>query len=134
MDRGRLAAPGPAANFASAPREISNTSAGRFPDGADTASNCADFHTQAAASLVLPAPGGATNLVNLISETTSGGNPLDRMGSLLSSDDARGNLIAVAITGGDLAHGNEPVRPKRPLQGGEGESADDGPDADRAQQ
>src|ERR1700742_2170072 len=38
-------------------------------------------------------PGGATNLVNMIREATSGGNPLDRMGSLLSSDDARGSLM-----------------------------------------
>jgi outer membrane protein OmpA-like peptidoglycan-associated protein len=38
-------------------------------------------------------PGGATNLVNLIRETTSGGNPLDQVGSLLSNDDARGALM-----------------------------------------
>jgi len=38
-------------------------------------------------------PGGANNLVNMIRETTSGGNPLDRIGSLFSSDDARGTLM-----------------------------------------
>jgi hypothetical protein len=39
-----------------------NTSAGRFPDGADTDSNCNDFQTQAAAILSAPAPAGATNV------------------------------------------------------------------------
>jgi hypothetical protein len=39
-----------------------NASAGRFPDGADTDSNCADFSTQAAASLSAAAAAGATNI------------------------------------------------------------------------
>ena len=39
-----------------------NTSAGRFPDGADTDSNCNDFSTQAAASLSAASPAGATNI------------------------------------------------------------------------
>ncbi len=39
-----------------------NTSAGRFPDGADTDSNCTDFSTQAAASLSASSPAGATNI------------------------------------------------------------------------
>jgi hypothetical protein len=39
-----------------------NTSAGRFPDGADTDSNCNDFLTQAAATLQVAAPAGATNV------------------------------------------------------------------------
>lgn len=39
-----------------------NTSAGRFPDGADTDSNCTDFSTQAAASLSATSVAGATNI------------------------------------------------------------------------
>jgi hypothetical protein len=39
-----------------------NTSGGRFPDGADTDSNCNDFFTQAAASLSTASPAGATNI------------------------------------------------------------------------
>jgi len=39
-----------------------NTSTGRFPDGQDTGSNCADFLTQAAANLSAPAAAGATNI------------------------------------------------------------------------
>jgi non-reducing end alpha-L-arabinofuranosidase len=39
-----------------------NTSAGRFPDGADTDSNCSDFLTQAVATLSATSPAGATNL------------------------------------------------------------------------
>jgi hypothetical protein len=59
-------APAPASMFESwsmvvAPVAI-NTSTGRFPDGADTDSNCADFMTQAAASLSAPSAVGATNI------------------------------------------------------------------------
>jgi hypothetical protein len=39
-----------------------NTSAGRFPDGADTDSNCIDFQTQAIATLAAGASTGAINL------------------------------------------------------------------------
>jgi NPCBM-associated, NEW3 domain of alpha-galactosidase./Alpha-L-arabinofuranosidase B, catalytic. len=39
-----------------------NTSAGRFPDGADTDSNCSDFLTQSAASLSATSAAGATNI------------------------------------------------------------------------
>ena len=39
-----------------------NSSAGRFPDGADTDSNCADFLTQAVATLSASSLAGATNL------------------------------------------------------------------------
>jgi non-reducing end alpha-L-arabinofuranosidase len=39
-----------------------NSSAGRFPDGADTDSNCSDFLTQAVATLSASSPAGATNL------------------------------------------------------------------------
>ena len=39
-----------------------NSSSGRFPDGADTGSNCDDFLTQAVATLLAGSPVGATNL------------------------------------------------------------------------
>ncbi|HEX8713535.1 MAG TPA: alpha-N-arabinofuranosidase, partial [Terracidiphilus sp.] len=40
----------------------SNTSAGRFPDGADTGSNCTDFHTAPATTLAASAAAGADNI------------------------------------------------------------------------
>ncbi len=57
-------APGAAIGFGpfSAAAEGTNTSAGRFPDGADTDSNCNDFLTQAAATLSAPSTAGATNI------------------------------------------------------------------------
>jgi non-reducing end alpha-L-arabinofuranosidase len=39
-----------------------NRSSGRFPDGVDTDSNCADFRTQAATTLPVGARAGATNI------------------------------------------------------------------------
>jgi hypothetical protein len=39
-----------------------NSSAGRFPDGADTDSNCTDFLTQAVATLSASSPAGASNI------------------------------------------------------------------------
>jgi hypothetical protein len=44
------------------PAATSNTSAGRFPDGADTDSNCTDFLVQAAATLSTAAAAGTTNI------------------------------------------------------------------------
>ena len=41
---------------------LTNTSAGRFPDGADTDSNCTDFLTQAVATLSAASTAGATNI------------------------------------------------------------------------
>jgi hypothetical protein len=49
---------GSPANAASA----TNTSAGRFPDGADTDSNCNDFLTQSAATLAAASAAGASNI------------------------------------------------------------------------
>lgn len=39
-----------------------NTSAGRFPDGADSDSNCSDFQTQGVATLAASSEEGATNI------------------------------------------------------------------------
>jgi hypothetical protein len=47
--------------FASA-NGAANTSAGRFPDGADSGSNCTDFLTAPATTLSAPAAAGATNI------------------------------------------------------------------------
>jgi hypothetical protein len=49
---------GPAAATVAGP----NRSAGRFPDGAGSDSNCTDFLTQAATTLSTPSPSGATNI------------------------------------------------------------------------
>ena len=56
-------APAPGAAMGFGPlSSTTNSSAGRFPDGADTDSNCADFATQAAATLSVAAASGATNI------------------------------------------------------------------------
>ncbi|HEX3984167.1 MAG TPA: hypothetical protein VHX12_10775, partial [Acidisoma sp.] len=51
-------------------------SAGRFPDGADTDSNCADFHVQAAATLAAASAVGATNIKVASVEGFSAGQTL----------------------------------------------------------
>jgi hypothetical protein len=55
---------GPVSGFgpAAANAGAINTSTGRFPDGVDTDSNCADFVTQAATTLSADAAAGATNI------------------------------------------------------------------------
>jgi hypothetical protein len=59
-----VATPGAAMTYepATAMAAGTNTSAGRFPDGADTDSNCNDFQTQAAATLSAASEAGATNI------------------------------------------------------------------------
>ncbi|HEY4356841.1 MAG TPA: arabinofuranosidase catalytic domain-containing protein [Acidobacteriaceae bacterium] len=42
--------------------DVANTSAGRFPDGVDTGSNCTDFVTESATGLSTAAPTGSTNI------------------------------------------------------------------------
>ena len=56
--------PGPAGAFgpASAAAGATDQSAGRYPDGGDTDSNCTDFLTQAAATLAAASDTGATNI------------------------------------------------------------------------
>jgi hypothetical protein len=59
-----VAAPGAAIGFgpAASAAGATNSSAGRFPDGADTDSNCADFVMQATATLSAASTEGATNI------------------------------------------------------------------------
>jgi hypothetical protein len=56
--------PGSAMGFGpfAAAAGATNTSAGRFPDGVDTDSNCTDFLTQAAATLATDSNAGATDI------------------------------------------------------------------------
>ena len=54
--------PGSAGGFFARASAPTNQSAGRFPDGADTDSNCNDFLTQAAATLTSATESGATNI------------------------------------------------------------------------
>ena len=56
-----VTAPGAAAGFGSA-APAADTSAGRFPDGLDTDSNCADFVTEPATTMSASSTAGATNL------------------------------------------------------------------------
>jgi hypothetical protein len=55
-------APGAVMGFGPAAAGATSVSAGRFPDGADTDSNCTDFLTQAAATLSTAADAGAANI------------------------------------------------------------------------
>ena len=57
-------APGYAEGFqaAAAAAAATNTSVGRFPDGADTDSNCTDFRTQTSAPLSAASNAGTTNI------------------------------------------------------------------------
>ena len=58
-----VSAPGPAAGFVPATvASAINESAGRFPDGADSDSNCNDFLTQAATALLAATDAGSTNV------------------------------------------------------------------------
>ncbi|HZP06947.1 MAG TPA: arabinofuranosidase catalytic domain-containing protein [Terracidiphilus sp.] len=60
----RVIAPGLLVGFgpAASPASASDTSAGRFPDGADTDSNCTDFSTEPATNLSAASVAGATNI------------------------------------------------------------------------
>ena len=57
-----VAAPGPLSGRFTLNSAASNTSAGRFPDGADTDSNCADFVTEPTTALSAALAAGATNI------------------------------------------------------------------------
>ncbi len=73
-----------------------NTSAGRFPDGADTDSNCNDFLTQAAASLATTSSAGATNIkVDSVEGFSAGQKVLIDSGANLE-----GAIIATVGTAG----------------------------------
>jgi non-reducing end alpha-L-arabinofuranosidase len=60
----RVASPGPPGGRGQAPAApvAANRSAGRFPDGADTDSNCTDFLLQPATTLPAGSAAGATNI------------------------------------------------------------------------
>ena len=63
LDQGGCYVPGSVGDFGMfAAAGSINTSAGRFPDGVDTDSNCKDFLWQAASTLSMPSAAGATNI------------------------------------------------------------------------
>ena len=64
LDQGgcRVVVSGAAEGFGPAAAGATNSSAGRFPDGADTDSNCADFLRAAATTLRTASAAGATNI------------------------------------------------------------------------
>jgi non-reducing end alpha-L-arabinofuranosidase len=58
-----VTAPGEVGGFGQFPSaSAADTSAGRFPDGADTGSNCTDFATSPSTRLAFPSEAGATNI------------------------------------------------------------------------
>ena len=57
-----VATPGPASGRFTPNLAASNTSAGRFPDGADTDSNCTDFVTEPTTALSAASAAGAMNI------------------------------------------------------------------------
>ncbi|WP_263354740.1 arabinofuranosidase catalytic domain-containing protein [Acidicapsa acidisoli] len=69
-----------------------NASAGRFPDGADTESNCNDFLAQAAAALSTASPAGATNIKVDSVEGFSAGQKI-----LIDSDGNLENAIIATV-------------------------------------
>jgi non-reducing end alpha-L-arabinofuranosidase len=58
----RVTSPGPAGGFGPAASAATNRSAGRFPDGRDTDSNCTDFVTQPATILSVASAAGTNNI------------------------------------------------------------------------
>jgi hypothetical protein len=58
----RVASPGQPGGRGGGPAPAINRSAGRFPDGADTDSNCTDFRLQPATTLPTGSAAGATNI------------------------------------------------------------------------
>jgi len=63
-EQGGCYAPAPASSggFGGPEAAATDRSAGRFPDGADTGSNCADFQTQAATTMSAAGSAGANNI------------------------------------------------------------------------
>jgi len=63
-EQGGCFVPAPASpgGFAAGVAGATDRSAGRFPDGVDTGSNCSDFLTQAATTLPVASPAGAANI------------------------------------------------------------------------
>lgn len=59
---GCIAVTPPAGGFGPAAAPATNRSLGRFPDGLDTDSNCADFQLQAATTMPTASAAGATNI------------------------------------------------------------------------
>ncbi len=101
-----VTAPGPAGGF-DAIAAGADTSAGRFPDGADTDSNCTDFVTEPATSLAVPSIAGATN-IKVASVTGFGEGETIRVGSgadvetavITVVGTAGGSTLAAATTAG----------------------------------
>jgi hypothetical protein len=85
----RVASPGPAigngARPAATPPAL-NRSAGRFPDGFDTASNCTDFRAQPATSVAAASAAGANNIkVASVADFTAGQTIMVDTGANLES-------------------------------------------------
>ena len=87
------------------PLHAPGTSVGRYPDGVDTGSNCMDFRTQAAASILMDSPVGATNMkVSSISNFHVGQTIL--VGSDSSQESA--TISQVGTAGGTLTTTDTP--------------------------
>jgi hypothetical protein len=85
---------------------LTNRSAGRFPDGADTDSNCTDFRSQAATTMPGGATAGATNLkVASVADFTAGQTIMIDSGSNLESA-----VIATVGSGGATTLGGVRAR------------------------
>jgi hypothetical protein len=91
-----VTAPGAAGGFFFGPAAAANTSAGRFPDGNETGSNCADFVTAPSTTLSAPASSGATN-IKVVSVEGFGPGETVRIGAGADLDSA---VIATVGTAG----------------------------------
>lgn len=103
-----VAAPGPAGGFGPfSPAGASNTSAGRFPDGADTDSNCSDFVTSPATTLGAASAAGATNIKVASVEGFAAGQTIriDRGANLDTADIATVGTAGATRVGTSTAAG-----------------------------
>ena len=111
----RAASPGPAAGNGArpaAPPPAINRSAGRFPDGLDTDSNCADFRTQPATTLAAAsAADSATIKVASVADFSAGQTIMLDTGANLESAVIAAVGTAGATTVGTAAGAGETVVP-----------------------
>jgi len=93
----RVPSPGPAGGFRNGPPPTAiNRSAGRFPDGADSDSNCTDFVIQPVTTLAAASAAGATNIkVANVSEFAPGQTVMIGSGA-----DVQNAVIATVGTAG----------------------------------
>ncbi len=132
-----VTAPGESGGYGPiAPPNAADTSAGRFPDGADTGSNCTDFHTSPATSLSVASAAGTNNIKVASVQGFSAGHNI-RIDSGANLESARITAVGTAgatTTGADVAAGATeiPVANGRGFSDGQTIDIGTGPDSETA--